>query len=765
MANNPHHLTGGSNRVVRGDPAIATRAGLAAVVARFADAWDGQDSAPDLAEYLPGPAVSEFRRICLIELIKVDMVNRWRRDEQPKRLGDYTSEFPELQAIPLPPDLVYEEFHCLRRKGVAIDSAAYAQTAGPGLDTRYRSTLIASPRAHGALTRLDIGDRIDDFDLLLELGSGAFASVFLARQLSMERLVALKISHNHGMEPQTLAQLDHPYIVRVFDQRLLEDRDLKLLYMEYIPGGTLLSLLQRAADVSPSRRSGRLLLDVVDEVLGEKGIRPTGSEARRTIAALSWPETIAWLGRRLAEALDYAAQRGVLHRDIKPANVLLTGEGVPKLADFNISFSNHIPGAGPAAYFGGSLAYMSPEQLEACHPYLPGRAEDLDSRSDIYALGVMLWELLTGHRPFDDETDAGDSATSLERMLALRRGGVGHTAVADLPLDCPETLRRVLSTCLAPRPEDRWASSGELAQQLALCLDARARDLVDPPRGSMRQRLALRPVPVVTTALIIGQMLALLYLYEHNVTLLNTHLPATGKPTFARMVAIVGVSFHLFCAGLILYLSHSVITVPWGMRKGRRYSAAKLARTRSDTLACGKRAALIMLVGWALALIVLGTTVLMVSELPIGMLINIFATHLLCGAIAAVYPYFLVNYHVVRWYYPALLLYGRTTATDAEQLGRLARQATRMLLAAALIPPLGAALGTSFLDPSDLRSIIGSIIGLTVGGAVAFTLSFALYQPLRADLEALGRSVNAELPHRAQPGPDAENRVIPTHHR
>ncbi|WP_245672363.1 serine/threonine-protein kinase [Nocardia anaemiae] len=740
---NPDHLAPSNTRAVPADRAVATQIGLAAAIARFAVAWDEADSTPDLAAYLPESGTSEFRRICLIELIKVDMVNRWGRDEYPRRLADYVAEFPELQSIPLPPDLLYEEFHCLRRKGLPTDRAQHAETAGPAPDTGgYRSTLLASPRAYGTLTGLDVGDRIDDFDLLLNLGSGAFARVFLARQRSMERLVALKISHNHGSEPQMLAQLDHPYIVRVFDKRLLAERDLKLLYMEYVPGGTLLSLLQRAAETEPGLRSGQLLLDVVDEVLGEKGIRPTESEARDAIAALSWPETVAWLGRRLAEALDYAAQRGVLHRDIKPANVLLTVDGVPKLADFNISFSDHIAGASPAAYFGGSLAYMSPEQLEACHPQLPGRAEDLDGRSDIYALGVMLWELLTGRRPFDDETDIGDSATSLERMLAHRRRGIRHSDLDELPLDCPATLRRVLTTCLAPRAADRWASSGELAQQLELCLDARARDLVDPPHGSVRQRLALKPVPVVTTAIIIGQVLALFYLYGHNLTLLNIHLPAAGKPTFTRMVAIVGVSFHVVFPGLIIYLSRNVIAVPWGMRKGRRYSTEFLARTRSDTLACGERTTRITWAGWVLSLIVLGTTVLMVSELSAGLVVNIFTTHLICGAIAAVYPYFLVNYHVVRWYYPSLLLRGTTTAADAEQLGKLARQATRKLLVAALIPPVGAALGTIFLDPSDLRLIIGSVIGLTLGGAIVFALSFALYQTLLRDLEALRRSVS-----------------------
>ena len=89
------------------------------------------------------------------------------------------------------------------------------------------------------------------------LGRGAFARVFLARQRSMQRLIALKVSHNHGSEPQTLAQLTHDNIVRVFDERLIANRELKLMYMEYVPGGTLLGVLERAIATPPNERTRR----------------------------------------------------------------------------------------------------------------------------------------------------------------------------------------------------------------------------------------------------------------------------------------------------------------------------------------------------------------------------------------------------------------------------------------------------------------------------------------------------------------------------
>src|SRR5262249_13315507 len=92
-----------------------------------------------------------------------------------------------------------------------------------GTATAVPTTIGTGPGRNDPLDRIEIGQRIDDFDLLTSLGSGAFARVFLARQRSLQRLVAVKISSDHGTEPQTLAQLDHDYIVRVFDQRLLDE--------------------------------------------------------------------------------------------------------------------------------------------------------------------------------------------------------------------------------------------------------------------------------------------------------------------------------------------------------------------------------------------------------------------------------------------------------------------------------------------------------------------------------------------------------------
>ncbi|MFC9514727.1 protein kinase [Nocardiaceae bacterium NPDC056970] len=741
------------------EPGTQTVSFLADVVARFASAWESpvDGSPPDLESFLPGglPVGDALRHAALVELIKVDLEYRLLHAGEPRSLTSYCTQFPELQSKPLPADLIYEDFHLRRRGGHTVDVAGYAREFPEHADRLtdlldgtgdYRSTLVAQPGAQHALDQVDVGDRIDDFDLLTGLGRGSFARVFLARQRSMQRLVAVKISHDHGTEPQTLAQLDHDYIVRVFDQRQLADRELKLLYMQYVPGGTLLDVLRQVREhpADPEHpRTGRLLLDSIDAVLERKGeIRPSDSSVRDEIAALTWPETVAWLGRRLADALDYAYEHGVLHRDIKPANVLLTSEGVPKLADFNISFSDRVAGTSPVAYFGGSLAYMSPEQLEACHPEMSGSAADLDARSDIYALGVMLWELLTGRRPFADESTAGESATSLERMLALRRREIDPQFRTDLPDDCPAALRRVLLTCLAPDPGDRWATGAELAQQLDLCLDARARDLVDPPPTSWRYRLRPWMIPIVALGVGVPNALAAMYNYHHNQTLIISELSAEAQQRFVEVSQVI--NSVLFPLGflLIVYFCRYVITVPRGLRKGRTYDAATLARARADTLLMGDRIVAVVFALWLVAGIVFPVSLQIASgSIPQGAYVHFLGSQIVCGAIALAYPFFLVTFYAVRCLYPSLLPHGITSSSDERRLRGLDRRSTMYLAVAASVPLVGVA-GVTFLSPDEISVVVYAVRVLCVGGVIAFVFAYWLFRLLEEDLRALERVVS-----------------------
>ncbi|WP_433682118.1 serine/threonine-protein kinase [Nocardia sp. CA-119907] len=640
-----------------------------------------------------------------------------------------------------------------------ITANATADLTGPA--TAIGSTADREPGLFNVLDRIEVGQRIDDFDLLTGLGSGAFARVFLARQRSLQRLVAVKISADHGTEPQTLAQLDHDYIVRVFDQRLLDTGDeladgsrrLRLLYMQFLPGGTLLGVLRWLRTTPPAERSGRLLLDAVDAAMEEKGeIRPTDSSVRAEIAALTWPETVAWLGRRLAEALDYASAHGVLHRDVKPANVLLTAEAVPKLADFNISFSRNVEGTSQVAYFGGSLSYMSPEQLEACHPGHDRTAADLDTRSDIYSLGVVLWELLTGAKPFDDSTAGAGSHgddTTLEAMLERRTMGVEDAALERVPADCPAALRRMLLTCLEPERARRWSSGQILAKQLDICLDPRARELVDPKPGSWRRRLRGWVLPMLTLAIAAPNVLASLYNIQHNEHLIVDRMTEEAQRTFLIITGVLNAVTFPLGVVLVIYMTRYVLMVPRGLRKGRRYSPETLNHARADALLLGERAVAIPFALWILAGLAFPIALQMATgEITARLVVHFLVSLVVCGAIAASYPFFLATFYMVRCIYPIFLRHGEISAEDAVWLRSLDRRCTGYLAVAASVPLLAVA-GVTFLPPGDIPMVIVAVRVLCVGAIIAFVGSYLLFRALEADLRALERVVAPDSDERA----------------
>lgn len=642
-----------------------------------------------------------------------------------------------------------------------IAELTQTQTAAATGDETRDSTGSFAPAfvetsASSLLAQIEVGQRLDDFDLLVELGSGVFARVFLARQRSLQRLVAVKVSANSGDEPQTLAQLDHDYIVRVFDQRILPDRDWRLLYMQYLPGGTLLDLVQsiRRADGPP--RSGQALLDAIDNALESRGeIRPTDSPTRTELATLTWPETVAWLGKRLAEALHYATSRGVLHRDIKLANVLLAPDGTPKLADFNISFARNVSGASPFAYFGGTLSYMSPEQLTACQPGHTQGAAGLDTRSDIYSLAVVLWELLTGLKPFDDSTAqaararSGGSvsdATALELMLETREEGVSAAALDALPADCPAALRRVLLKALRADREQRWASGAEFAEQLQLCLDPQARDLVDPRTRSWRLRLRPYFLPITVLAVLIPNLLAAAYNIQHNQLLIVSKLSEPAQDQFTLVAILLNTSVWPLAAAVLIYWCRYVIQVPRRVRRGPAPPAGDVARARHDCLVVSDRVVFVVFSCWLVAGLIFAITLFVAGGMPGRSAIHFVASLTMCGAIALAYPFFLLNFYIVRSVYPELVAHGQTTPREAEQLRALSRRMSRYLAIAASVPLLSV-VAVSFLTAPEIAEVIVPIRVLCIGGIAGFVLAYWLSRQIESDIRALERVIhNRGLP-------------------
>jgi len=704
----------------------------------FLNAWENANEPPPLAEFLPeGPV--PVRRLTLEELIKADLEHRARVD-LPRSLDDYAAEFPELLVDGVPPaDLVYEECHLRRQRGEQVDIQQiirrYPQLAAQlePLLKLGRSTQELTVRANRVHEQIVAGERIDDFDLLFSVGRGAFASVFLARQVSMQRLVALKISAARGTEHQALAQLDHPHIVRVYDQRTLEDRGLRLLYMQFAPGGTLQDVVTLAAACRPALRSGAIVLQAIDEALQRVGqVAPEETGARRRLKLATWSETVCRFGVPLAQALDYAHREGVLHRDVKPANVLLTADGAPKLADFNISFASPLAGATPTAYFGGSLAYMSPEQLEASHPRQTRRADQLDDRSDLYSLAVLLWELLHGERPFRDDP-SGSWSEMVDQLLEKRNPPSIH-----LPPDAPndllaQRLRKVLTRALDPDLDKRPATGAQLAREIYLCTQPQAWDLLFAPRDRWTDTLRRHPYVAYALAIMPPNMLAAFFNYWYNRQAIIEPLGPDAYAVFWYVIALInGTAFPIGLAVLVAVLWRLARTVR-NLSQSPAPDDETLAFARRRALQMGHLAAGVGIVEWFASGVFFPLAMhLGLGDFPLNAYWHFFFSMSVCGAVAAAFPFFGATELSLRIMYPALL--GKSPVGEAEraQIERLSRTSNWYLAAACGVPLLGLLMLVA--TGSNDR---GAILVLIVAGLVGLVLAFFANHRIRQAAQTL----------------------------
>ena len=301
---------------------------------------------------------------------------------------------------------------------------ARAATEGTGAGQRKAPAQVVRP---GALANID-GMRIGRYEIVNELGRGAMGAVYKARDPQIGRTVAIKIIITGNQTPeeleeykmrfyreaQTAGQMSHSGIVTIYD--VAEDEyGQPYLVMEFIEGTTLDKLLGpagpgRAASTRPIKES----LDIAIQV---------------------------------ADALDYAHRRNVIHRDIKPANILVTPEGKAKIADFGIAKL-----AGTTMTHTGLLvgtpAFMSPEQITG---------GQVDSRSDIFSFGIVLYWMCTGTKPF-----AGQAITEVAYKVVHAQ----PTPVSQLNAQLPPGIDAVLLRCLAKKAAERYQTARDLASDL-----------------------------------------------------------------------------------------------------------------------------------------------------------------------------------------------------------------------------------------------------------------------------------------------------------
>jgi hypothetical protein len=248
-------------------------------------------------------------------------------------------------------------------------------------------------------------------------------------------------------------------------------------------------------------------------------------------------------------------------------------------------------------------------------------------------------------------------------------------------------------------------------------------------------------------AIAVPNFLAILYSYQHNSTLIISKLPPAAQENFERITRIdYTVAFVIGAVGtvsMVIYLT----VVAGGLRRGRVYTGAQLARARRDTLLLGQRCALLCLGLWIVSGLVVPITLeVSGSRVPWNTIVHFTASQLVCGAIAVVYPFFFVNFYAVRCLYPVFLRHGEISASDARMLKRLGRRSTLFLAAAAAVPLLGVA-GATFIPPEDLPRVIVALRVLCVGSVIAFVGAYWMFRMLSEDLQALERVVSGTPRH------------------
>lgn len=467
----------------------ASTPSAARLTRRYEQAWreaDAQGSRPDPRSFLVGwPEPGGFPGARLA-LLRTDMSLRWEAGQRASA-DWYACRFPELGEDTVVA-LIYEEFCLLEEAGEAPAVDAFLERYAPFaeplrrvldihklVETASSSDLAGGSTAVDHLARddrprfPDAGEAVAGFQLVEELGRGSFARVFLARETQLgDRAVALKVSLRGSREPQTLARLQHTHIVPVHSHSVDPATGMHVLCMPYFGRVTLGRLLAEVArGEADGPPSGPDLVAALDRLEPADGAASGPSPNRQELAARPFARALAWWGARLAEALAHAHERGVLHRDVKPSNVLIAADGTPMLLDFNLAHEEIAPGdAGGPASLGGTVDYMAPEHLEAL---ADARGERVDARSDVFSLGVLLYESLLGVKPFEPPPKTTSVVKSLLDAADARRGD--SRALFPAEADLPAPLRSVLLRCLAPDPDDRYQTAGELAVDLQAVAD------------------------------------------------------------------------------------------------------------------------------------------------------------------------------------------------------------------------------------------------------------------------------------------------------
>lgn len=393
---------------------------IAAICERFEQQWRQGETPPDIAEYLPAQWASAQRHNLVVELVKLDIEYRRRRGESVNA-GDYSIRFSDLdqqQLVDLP----------------------NSNDLAPGMSILTDRISAAGGTGGTAVDDAGLPESIGRYRVESLLGEGGFGRVYLAHDDELQRPVAIKVPRLDRItnpadldayldEARFVAGLNHANIVPVYDVGR-EEGGLCYVVARYIAG----------CDLREWPRVGYV-------------------EAADLVATL-------------AEALHAAHECDLVHCDVKPANILIDAEGTPYLCDFGLALRDVDFGRGGTQY-AGTPAYMSPEQAR-------GEGHRVDGRSDIFSLGIVFYELLTGRRPFlgDRTVELLDQISSCDVRPPRQRRS-----------DIPRELERICLKALSRRISDRYTTARDMSEDLHAFLARRT----DESSGAARTEAGFAP--------------------------------------------------------------------------------------------------------------------------------------------------------------------------------------------------------------------------------------------------------------------------------
>lgn len=430
------------------------------------------DPQTDVSAFLPDVDDSDYERIG-IELLRVDLQYTWQSGA-PIFVGTYRKLFPSLLTKKSNlAQLAYEEYRMRRLAGEQVDPRDYKSTflidvedwprlgdSTLATNSEQQSTYVGdrTPILAKPATKIQPGGQFGEFQLIGELGKGAFAKVYLARQPSLaDRLVVVKISSaSTDFEPQILAKLQHTNIVPVFS--VFQDGETQAVCMPFFGVCTLYDVTKGL------KRDGALPRD---EQAFRESLTAKRSELNGILPETSWQPEIESHGtshvvrcteiiHQVAEGLRFAHENGVVHCDLKPANILLADHGVAMLLDFNLS-KTQSSDESARSLVGGTLPYLAPEHLQAI-----STGAKIPPQSDLFSCGAILYELLTGRVPFPIH----DSSLSPDLQKLQRQRQSPPTPVHKLNTSVSVGLSNVVDRMLRPSLAERYPDMNAVCEDL-----------------------------------------------------------------------------------------------------------------------------------------------------------------------------------------------------------------------------------------------------------------------------------------------------------